>query len=84
MTIPNKNISKIILIIWVIFSIGYICWDIWSDFKLKEMNQAYQQGRVDTISTLIEQAGQCNAIPVSSGTTTIRVVNVDCLETAAP
>ncbi len=81
--INKKTAIHIIAFVWIIFSIIYTVYDIWGDFKLKELNQAYQQGRTDTINTLIEQASQCNAIPVSSGTTTISVVNVDCLKAAA-
>ena len=83
MTISKKSVIHIIAFIWIIFSVGYIGWDTWRDFKLRVLNQAYQQGRVDTINALIGQAQQCSAIPITSGTTTISVVNVDCLQTQA-
>jgi hypothetical protein len=81
MTILKKSIVHVIAVVWVIFSVAYICYDIWSDFKVNQLSLAYQQGRVDTVNALISQAQQCNAIPVSSATTTISVVNVDCLQT---
>lgn len=81
MTISKKQIVHVIAIVWVIFSLIYVCYDIWSDFKAEQLNNAYQQGRIDTVNALITQAQACNAIPVSSATTTISVVNVDCLQT---
>jgi hypothetical protein len=81
MIISKKQIVHIIAIVWVIFSVAYICYDIWSDFRANQLSLAYQQGRVDTVNALISQAQACNAIPVSSATTTIEVVNVKCLQT---
>ena len=82
MTITKKLILNIILIIWIVFSVIYVAYDIWSDFKLKALNQAYQQGRADTINALIQQAEKCESIPVFSGEKKIEVINVNCLKTS--
>lgn len=81
MTISKKMIFHIIVVIWIIFSLAYIFWDIWSDFKENQLASAYQQGRVDTVNALISQAQGCATVPVSNATTTIKVVNIDCLQT---
>jgi len=82
MTITKKLILNIVLLIWIIFSVIYILYDVWSDFKLKALNQAYQQGRADTINALIQQAEKCDPIPVLSGEKKIEVINVNCLKTS--
>ena len=82
MTITKKLILNIILLIWIIFSVIYILYDIWSDFKLKALNQAYQQGRADTINALIQQAEKCDSIPIFSGEKKIEVINVNCVKTS--
>jgi len=82
MTITKKLILNIVLILWIIFSVIYILYDVWSDFKLKVLNQAYQQGRADTINALIQQAGTCDSIPIFSGEKKIEVINVECLKTS--
>jgi len=79
-SLSKKSLLNILALVWLVFSLTNIFYDIWSDFKTNKMNQAYHQGKSDTINTLIEQAKQCNVIPVSSGTTTIRVINMDCLQ----
>ena len=81
MTISKKAIVHTIAVIWVIFSLIYVCYDIWSDFKGNQLANAYQQGRVDTVNALISQAQGCATVPVSNATTTIKVVNIDCLQT---
>jgi len=82
MTITKKLILNIVLLIWIVFSVIYILYDVWSDFKLKALNQAYQQGRADTINALIQQAEKCDPIPVLSGEKKIEVINVNCLKTS--
>ena len=82
MTITKKLILNIVLLIWIVFSVIYILYDVWSDFKLKALNQAYQQGRADTINALIQQAEKCDPIPVLSGEKRIEVINVNCLKTS--
>jgi len=80
MVITKKLILNIFLAIWIIFSIGYIFYDIWSDFKITKLNQAYQQGRVDTIDELIRQAQKCEVLPIFSGDTQVKLINIDCLK----
>jgi hypothetical protein len=80
MAITKKLILNIILVIWVIFSIIYIIHDLWSDFKVVKLNQAYQQGRIDTINELIRQAQTCQQFPVFSGEKRVNLINIDCLK----
>jgi hypothetical protein len=80
MSISKKIIIHTLAIIWFIFSIGYICYDVWSDFKVKALTQAYQQGRTDTVNALIQQAKDCQTVPIFSGETQIQVVDVSCLK----
>ncbi|MEW5907864.1 MAG: hypothetical protein AB1643_01640 [Patescibacteria group bacterium] len=83
MTTPKKIISHLIVLIWIIFSLIYIVYDVWSDFKSKQLNQAYQQGKIDTINTLIKEAEQCNPLPVFSDEKQIQLINVSCLQAPA-
>lgn len=73
-----------IAILWLVFSLVYILYDIWSDFKTKELNQAYQQayqqGKVDTINALIQQAKSCQQVPIYSGDTQIQIIDTSCLK----
>ena len=50
---------------------------------MRELSQAYQQGKIDTINELIRQAEKCGPIPIFSGEKRIEVANVDCLKTSA-
>lgn len=77
--VSGKHIIGIALLIWAIFSAGYIIWDIWTDFKEKQLTQVYQQGRVDTIDEVIKQAQSCQPFPIFSRQTQIQLINVDCL-----
>jgi hypothetical protein len=80
MVITKKLILNIIFLLWLIFSLGYIINDLWSDFKVVKLNQAYQQGRIDTINELIRQAQTCQQFPVFSGEKRVNLINIDCLK----
>lgn len=82
--ISSKTALKLAIILWLVFSIGYMCWDIWSDFKIKSINQAYQTGRTDTVSQLITQAEnkECQPFSVFSDQKQIQLINTACLNAA--
>lgn len=76
-----KTIFCLIVFLWVIFSVVYVVNDIWSNYKYVQLVQAYEQGRQDTINTLIEEAEKCQAIPVFSGEKEITLMSLSCLGT---
>lgn len=73
--IPYK---KIILIVWLVFSILYVGWNEWNRFKTYVMERTYIAGRVDTINQLITEAQKCKVFPVTSGDQQVNLVNVSC------
>jgi len=82
MTISKKLIFHIIAFIWIVFSVVFILYDVWSDFKNVQISNAYQQGRTDTINALIQQSKDCQTVPIYSGDTQIQIIDVSCLKTA--
>ncbi|MFH1401554.1 MAG: hypothetical protein ABIG40_01155 [Parcubacteria group bacterium] len=75
----QKKIILLIGLIWIVFSVVYIAKDLWDDFKINQINEAYQQGRLDTINTLIQATETgCQALPVSNGQKTIEIINAAC------
>jgi len=75
MTISKKFILKIILILWIVFSVVYISYD----FIVGMLARAYQQGQIDLINALIEEAKRCEPIPIFSNEQRIEVIAIDCL-----
>jgi predicted negative regulator of RcsB-dependent stress response len=90
MKISKNAIIMIILIIWTVFSIIYIGWSTWNNFKLNQMrtaaNQGYQQAIIDVATT----ANKCEStgVPLNVGTdssgkaVTVTIVGVSCLQQA--
>lgn len=78
------NIFKIILCVWIILSVVYIGYDLWSDFRTKAINQAYLAGKNDTISQLFKEAErpECQPISVYNNEKQIQLINVTCLKQA--
>ncbi|MFW6220194.1 MAG: hypothetical protein ACOC3X_00825 [Nanoarchaeota archaeon] len=82
--LSKKTIIYFIVIIWVIFSVFYIMFDIWTDFKEKENILAYEQGKIDTLNAVIKEAKTCNEITISNEQDQISIISVDCLEFNEP
>jgi flagellar basal body-associated protein FliL len=80
--VRNKtSILIIVLLVWVVFSLIYIGYDVWTDFKVSQMNRAYQQGRTETVNSLISRANQdCQPFSVNAGDNKVDLINVQCLQ----
>lgn len=75
----SATIGMIVLILWIIFSVLYMVNDQWNDFQLVKMQQAYNKGVADSISTLITESDKCSAVPLYYENQRIDVVAVKCL-----
>lgn len=62
--LSKRNILRLFLVLWVIFSAVYIGWNIWSDFRFKMLSQAYQKGVTDAVNQLILEAEKEGCRPV--------------------
>ena len=74
----KKIILRSLVLLWIVFSIVYIIWDVWSDFKVDKLNQAYQQGRTDTVNAVMTEAEKCQVFSIFSAEKQIQLKNVDC------
>lgn len=79
----NISIKGIILSVWVIFSVGYISWDLYSEVKLNAMKSAYTQWQTDVVTSLFKEvdAAWCQKpITVNLGAQKVDLVNMTCLQ----
>ncbi len=77
--ITKKNILVFGIVVWVIFSIGYIAYDQWQEFKTQYAKTAYQKGVSDSIRTLIIATEKCVKVPLYDSDKKVEVVSVACL-----
>jgi len=92
MKINKTACTIIVLIIWTVFSIGYICVFKVNEFKLNQMNGAAQQGYQQAIIDVGAAANKCdsNGVPLNVGTDkdgkviTVTIVGVSCLQQQQP
>lgn len=72
-----------VLVLWVIFSVGYIGWNMWSNYRNQLGNRAYLQGVTDTVNGLIKEAEKEGCQPVSiynqQEEKEIKVINTKCV-----
>jgi len=74
---PTK---KVILIVWLVFSIGYVAWGEWTRFNVFVMQRSYQQGVADAVGKVIEESKTCKALPINVGENKATLISVDCLK----
>jgi hypothetical protein len=91
MKIKKSIVVLIVLIVWALFSVVYICWDRWQGFKATQiqqaLNQGYQQGRQQIVMEIGQMGQNCEqAIPLNLGedkdgkVITMNLINVACLK----
>jgi len=83
-TLSKKTIFYFLVLLWIVFSVVYIVWDIWSDFKNVRMLNAYEQGRIDTINVLITEAEKCEPVTVTGVEKQISIIGTHCLGQEVP
>ncbi|MBN2095789.1 hypothetical protein JW752_00105 [Candidatus Peregrinibacteria bacterium] len=74
------SVGKIILVVWVAFSILYVGYTQYRYFQTFIANQAYQTGLKDAVVKVIQQAQECKAFPVTIGEQGVQLINIACLQ----
>jgi len=80
--IRKLPLLKILLILWLVFSVLYVGYNEWSRFKNFVMQRSYSQGVADAVNQVLEEAKTCKAFPINLGENKANLVNVDCLKQA--
>jgi hypothetical protein len=91
MKITKTAVALIVLILWAIFSLGYIGITTWNQFKATKMAQAYQQGRSQAFFDIADEVNKCapTGVPIELGkdkdgkNIIVPIVGVSCLQQAA-
>jgi hypothetical protein len=79
---PNLSIGRIVLTVWLVFSILYIGY--YEVIQFRAFRQAaYNSGRTDAVSQVIAEAQKCQPFPVNVGGAQVTLVSVECLQQAA-
>ncbi len=78
--ITRKQIIAFVVVVWVVFSVGYIAYDQWQRFKIQYSQSAYKQGASDSIKALMTQMEKCVVVPLYNGDKKVEAVSVGCLK----
>ncbi len=77
--LSKKTILSLLVFLWIVFSVAYIANNLWSNYRDVQLFGAYEQGRVDTINALIQEAEKCEQVSVYSNDKEISLIAVHCL-----
>lgn len=73
-----KIIILILLILWVIFSTGYIIYDQFQKYVFKQMQSAYQKGVIDSVRAIMNQSNNCQKVTLFDGNKKIDLIDASC------
>jgi hypothetical protein len=73
-------VGKIILVVWLIFSILYVGLSQYQYWRNVVARNAYERGLQDAVVEVMRQAQECNAFPVTLGDQGVQLVNIACLQ----
>lgn len=88
MKLQKSVIFMIALIIWSVFSVVYIGWSSWQNFKAKQVQVALSQGYQQAFIDIATVAQKCEAVPLNLGKDkdgkeqTMEIVATQCLKQA--
>jgi hypothetical protein len=75
-----KNGVGAVLVLWLVFSIGYIVRDQFLRYHLTRVNQAFQAGVSDSVNKLIAQSEECEPISVFADEKEVNLIAIECLQ----
>jgi len=86
----KKSITYIVLVIWVVFSVLYVGFDVavWTSKTIYKngqraaLQQAYNTGRSEAVKQVIQEAQKCQSFPVNVGKISTNLISVECLQAA--
>ena len=78
--IKSLSTKKVILIVWIIFSILYVLYGEWNRFKTVVIDNSIQRGQASAVLQVIQQAQECKAFQIFAGEQKVQLINVDCLQ----
>lgn len=75
---------KIVVIVWVIFSVLYVAYNEWNRFKVSVIQSSYNQGVEDAVAKVISEAKTCKVFPINLGESKVMLVSTDCSQQPVP
>jgi len=76
----KKNIIIIGLIILLAVTLSYIGFNEIKNIKQEKWMEGYDAGSNNCVLSLMQQASNCQKIPIQAGNTTLNLVAVECLQ----
>ena len=76
----KKNYVIIGLAILLAIAISYVGFSEYKDMQEEKWMEGYEAGSNNCVLSLMQQASNCQKIPIQAGNTTLNLVAVECLQ----
>lgn len=79
--LTKNTIINISVWLWMVLSVSYIGYDLFSKFTVNVMQKSYIAWQTDTVNSLITEAKKwCEWFKVYNKDNEVTLINVDCLK----
>lgn len=80
----NMNLFTIIVSVLLVFAVGYIAVEKYSESQIQKQMTVYQQGAQEgyqqAVTQLFQRALTCQQVPITLQNQTINMIAVECLQ----
>lgn len=76
----KRPVLKIIVIVWIIFSVLYVGYTQYNYFVNFVAKRSYDKGLSDAVVKVISQAQECKSFPVTIGQSGVQLINAACVK----
>ena len=74
-----RPLKRLLLLLWLIFSVAYVAWNEYNRFSLFVMQRSYQSGRAEAVAEIMQQGAKCQPVPLAVGDQKTAVIDLNCL-----
>jgi len=77
-------VLRLLVLLWVLFSLGYVFLDQWDHAVNAKLEQAFGGGRKAAVEQIVEMAKQCQPVSLSWNGGQMTLTNPACAANQAP
>ena len=78
----KKIIGMVLLVGWMVFSVVYVANDQWQDFKVRQIQLAYQRGLTDSMRRVMIESAKGAPITLTDGENRVEIISTEALRLA--
>lgn len=79
--INKSEIIRTLLVVWILATTSYVAYDLWNDYKIKGIEEAYRVGASDIVNGIFQETEKmgCQPFKVFDKEKEVELINAACI-----